>query len=147
MRILAIDLGTKRTGVAVGDDRSGLVSPVAVITAPPGEALLAQLAKTIETHGPDALLLGLPLNMDGSEGPAAGSVRAFGARLAERTRLEVHYQDERLTSFDAEQLLAGSGLTHKRKKELRDALAAAAFLRDWLARRREEHAGDGDPGT
>jgi len=135
MRFLAIDLGDKRTGLAVGDDESRLVSPAGTLEAPlnPGDQLLGRLHKAIDEHGPDALVIGLPLNMDGSEGQRATLVRAFGARVGESVRLPIHYQDERLTSADADWAMARSGLTHKQKKARRDALAAAAILRDFLA--------------
>jgi putative Holliday junction resolvase len=132
MRYLAIDLGQKRTGLAVGDDATGLVSPVAVVEAAPGEEVVRRIEESIEEHQPDAVIVGLPLNMDGSEGDAAKGARGFGAVLAERCHLPVHYQDERLTSFAADQQMARSGRTHKQKKELRDALAAAQILRDFL---------------
>ena len=133
MRYLAVDVGDKRTGLAAGDDVVRLVQPVEVIQVPRGPALLAALARAVERHGPDALVVGLPLNMDGSEGGAAKSVREFGALLAERTRLPVHYQDERLTSFEADERMARSGRTHREKRELRDALAACAILEGFLA--------------
>jgi putative Holliday junction resolvase len=125
--------GDKRTGLAAGDDVVRLVQPVEVIQVPRGPALLDALARAVERHGPDALVVGLPLNMDGSEGGAAKSVREFGALLAERTRLPVHYQDERLTSFEADERMARSGRTHREKRELRDALAACAILEGFLA--------------
>jgi putative Holliday junction resolvase len=133
MRYLAVDVGDKRTGLAAGDDVVRLVQPVEVIQVPRGLALLDALARAVERHGPDALVVGLPLNMDGSEGGAAKSVREFGALLAERTRLPVHYQDERLTSFEADERMARSGRTHREKRELRDALAACAILEGFLA--------------
>jgi putative Holliday junction resolvase len=133
MRYLAVDVGDKRTGLAAGDDVVRLVQPVEVIQVPRGPALLDALARAVERHGPDALVVGLPLNMDGSEGGAARSVREFGALLAERTRLPVHYQDERLTSFEADERMARSGRTHREKRELRDALAACAILEGFLA--------------
>jgi putative Holliday junction resolvase len=133
MRYLAVDVGDKRTGLAAGDDVVRLVQPVEVIQVPRGPALLAALARAVERHGPDALVVGLPLNMDGSEGGAAKSVREFGALLAERTRLPVHYQDERLTSFEADERMARSGRTHREKRALRDALAACAILEGFLA--------------
>ncbi len=132
MRYLAVDLGAKRTGLAAGDDVTRLVQPVEVLQVPRGPALMDALAKAVDRHGPDAIVLGMPLNMDGSEGAAAKDVRAFAAELAARTRLPVHLQDERLTSFEADARMAQSGRTHKQKKELRDALAAAAILEDWL---------------
>lgn len=135
MRYLAIDLGAKRTGLAAGDDVVGLVQPVEVVQIPRGPALLDALARAVDRHGPDALVLGLPLNMDGTEGGATAEVRTFGAALAGRVKLPVHYHDERLSSFEADQRMARSGRTHREKKELRDALAACAILESWLAER------------
>jgi putative Holliday junction resolvase len=135
MRYLAVDLGAKRTGLAAGDDVVGLVQPVEVLSVPRGPALLDALARAVERHGPDALVVGLPLNMDGTEGGATADVRAFGAALAGRVELPVHFHDERLSSFEADQRMARSGRTHREKKELRDALAACAILESWLAER------------
>jgi putative Holliday junction resolvase len=135
MRYLAVDLGAKRTGLAAGDDVVGLVQPVEVLSVPRGPALLDALARAVERHGPDALVIGLPLNMDGTEGGATADVRAFGAALAGRVELPVHFHDERLSSFEADQRMARSGRTHREKKELRDALAACAILESWLAER------------
>ena len=135
MRYLAVDLGAKRTGLAAGDDVVGLVQPVEVLSVPRGPALLDALARAVERHGPDELVVGLPLNMDGTEGGATADVRAFGAALAGRVELPVHFHDERLSSFEADQRMARSGRTHREKKELRDALAACAILESWLAER------------
>jgi putative Holliday junction resolvase len=135
MRYLAVDLGAKRTGLAAGDDVVGLVQPVEVLMVPRGPALLDALARAVERHGPDALVVGLPLYMDGTEGGATADVRAFGAALAGRVELPVHFHDERLSSFEADQRMARSGRTHRETKELRDALAACAILESWLAER------------
>lgn len=134
MRYLAVDVGAKRTGLAAGDDVLRIVQPVEVIEAPCGDALLDALSKAAARHGPDALVVGLPLNMDGTEGGAAAGARAFGARLGARTGLAVHFQDERLSSFEADQRMARSGRTHRGKRALRDALAACAILEAFLAR-------------
>ncbi len=134
MRYLAIDLGDKRTGIAVGDDETGIASPVAGLPIAPGPALVRTILRAIEEHAPDALVLGLPLNMDGSEGTRARRTRAFGAELEAVIDRPLFYQDERLTSYAAEQRLAGSGRTHKQKKKARDALAAAEILEDFLRR-------------
>ncbi|QDU72675.1 Holliday junction resolvase RuvX [Mucisphaera calidilacus] len=131
-RYLAIDPGGKRTGLALGDDLTKLASPLDVIqTASPTERL-RQIRDAIEREQPDELVLGLPLNMDGSEGPAAKAARLFADELREATQLEVHLADERLTSDVADQQMARTGLTHKQKKQLRDALAAATLLQDFL---------------
>ncbi len=151
MRYLAVDLGQKRTGLAVGDALTRLVTPLEVLDIPidraGGAALLDAIAKAAAeqlgaspapTGAPTVgLVFGLPLNMDGTEGPAARSVRAFAARAAARTGLPVHFQDERLSTADADWAMARSGLTRKGKKQRRDALAAAAILRDFIEARAE----------
>ncbi|MFO0827959.1 MAG: Holliday junction resolvase RuvX [Phycisphaerales bacterium] len=151
MRYLAVDLGQKRTGLAVGDDITRLVQPYEVVTAPLGPRLFEALARAIDDIGPDVVVVGLPANMDGTEGPAAAAVRSFGAELARLNRVRVEFQDERLTSFAAEQRLHRSGRTRQEKKELRDALAAAEILRDYLGRgTANDDKGDDDgddPGT
>lgn len=147
MRYLSIDLGGKRTGIAVGDSITGIVTPLAVIEAA-GEALVNALVVSCVQHlGPKGeLVVGLPLNMDGTEGGAAKAVRQFGAVLTERTKLTVHFMDERLSSVQADWEMSQSGLTRGQKKGKRDALAAAAILRDFLARTREGGAGEGRGG-
>lgn len=132
MRYLAIDLGEKRTGLAVGDDESGIVSPVDVIITSGPEERLRQLGVMIQEHEPDALVLGVPFNMDGSAGPMALKAQALGELLTQRFGKPVHEMDERLTSAAADAQMAQSGLTHGQKKARRDALAAAAILRDFL---------------
>lgn len=138
MRYLAIDLGDKRTGLAVGDAITRLATPVDVLEIPidrrAGEDLLDALARAIAEHlGPRGeLVVGLPLNMDDTEGPRATLVRAFAKRVADRTRMPVHFHDERLSSVQADWTMAQSGLTHKQKKQRRDALAAASILQGFL---------------
>ncbi len=135
MRYLAVDLGAKRTGLAAGDDVVRLVQPVEVVQVPRGPALLDALARAVDRHGPDELVVGLPLNMDGTEGAGAKEAREFGALLAARVGIPVRFQDERLSSFEADERMARSGRTHREKRELRDALAACAILESWLAAR------------
>jgi putative Holliday junction resolvase len=131
-RYLAVDVGGKRTGLALGDTLTRMAMPVEVLHVPRGPALLDMIAKAVKAHAPDAIVMGLPLNMDGSEGSAVEQARAFAAEVQARTGLAVHLQDERLTSFEADQRMARTGRTHGEKKELRDAIAAAALLEDFL---------------
>ena len=138
MRFLAIDLGGKRTGLALGDDRTNIASPLSIITTTARHELLRQIQKAVDEQGPDALLLGYALNMDGSEGPMAQKTREFVDELTQATGLKVHLHDERLTSYAAEGKLDQSGLTHGGKKKRRDALAAAALLEDFLAIRAKQ---------
>jgi putative holliday junction resolvase len=153
-RYLAIDLGDKRTGLAVGDDVTQLVSPVGLIELPidrdGGQALLRALAAACEEHlnRGDELVVGLPINMDGSEGPRALLVRQWVQRIAEHTGRKVHACDERETSEEADEQMARTGLTHGQKKQRRDALAAAAILRRFLRDNREnrENRENAPPG-
>ncbi len=132
MRYLAMDLGGKRTGLAVGNDTLRLAQPLEVLHTSNPPELLRQLATVIEDQGPDALVVGLPLNMDGTLGPAAKQAQAFAGQLRQSFHLPVYLFDERLTSYAADQVMSGSGLTHGQKKARRDALAAAALLQDFL---------------
>lgn len=132
MRYLAIDLGDKRTGVAIGDAITGIVTPLDVVNTNSEAERFTRLRDLIEWEGPGALVVGWPLNMDGSVGPAALKCKAFADRLSEATRLPVHLHDERLSSSYADEQMAMSGLTHKQKKARRDAMAAANILRGYF---------------
>ncbi|MCC6580974.1 MAG: Holliday junction resolvase RuvX [Phycisphaeraceae bacterium] len=132
MHYLAIDLGAKRTGLASGDDRSGIATPAGVIVTSSAEERWRQLQQAIKEYEPDALVVGLALNMDGSEGDSAKRTRAFAEELTRRTGLPVHLHDERLTSAAADGAMARTGLTHSQKKARRDALAAMTLLHDFL---------------
>jgi putative Holliday junction resolvase len=142
MRYLAIDLGDKRTGLALGDSELRLATPIEVIQVPighdQGRALMGKVAAAALLHlgdpprSPGEIVVGLPLNMDGSEGPRAMMARRFASHVAQITNRSVHLHDERLTSAAADWSMAMSGLTHKQKKERRDALAAAAMLQSFL---------------
>lgn len=140
MRYLAIDLGDKRTGLAVGDDVTGMVSPAGVIEqpiGPDGAAVRAAILRAVSDHDPGEIVIGLPLNMDGTEGARAKTVRTFGETLREAIDLPVQYHDERLSSVAADARMARSGRTHKQKKRLRDALAAATILEDYIRTRND----------
>jgi len=131
-RYLAVDLGDRRTGLAAGDDETGLVDPLEVLEVPREKGLLEAVLRRVAEHGPDVVVIGLPYNMDGTEGPRAAISRAFGAALAEAAGVRIEYADERLTSFAAEGRLAGRGHTRRQKKKRLDAIAAAELLRDHL---------------
>lgn len=137
MRFIAIDLGDKRTGVALGDDETCLAAPLLTLECPlaqrDGLSLIERLVRAVDdAAGLDAgrvrLVLGLPLNMDGTRGPRAKLAERFAARLASASGLVVMLVDERRTTMDADARLARSGLTHGQKKARRDAIAAAAVL-------------------
>jgi len=145
IRYLAIDLGDRRTGLAVGDTFSNIVSPAGQLEQPiahqQGQLLLAAIAKAVLVHGAHELVVGMPYNMDGTEGPRAKGVRAFAARIAERTAKPVVFADERLTTAAADWEMAGADLTYGKKKAQRDQLAACILLRDYLKARKLEREG------
>ena len=116
----------------MGDDDTKLVSPAGVLEIPRGEALVDAIMKEVAKHEPGAIVIGLPLNMDDTEGDRAKIAREFASDIKKRCELPVHLQDERLTSYAADQRMARSGRTHRQKKQLRDALAAAEILQDFL---------------
>ena len=146
-RFLALDLGDRRTGLALGDSLTNIVSPIGTINVAKGPALLAALKKILEENAPDEIVIGLPLNMDESEGAASKAVREFALQIAQLTNKPIHLHDERLTTFEADSRMAQSGRTHAEKKALRDSLAAAAILEDYLRARSERHSQtDESPG-
>ena len=132
MRYLSIDLGTKRTGLAVGDDITRIVTPAGTIETLNPDQWIHLLKQAISEHQPDALVVGLPLNMDGTEGQPAKDARKRSRQLHDQTGLIVHLMDERLTSESANQMMSRSGLTHRGKKARRDSLAASAILSRFL---------------
>jgi len=132
--VLAIDHGSRRTGFAATD-------PLRIATRPleswsgPGDstALLERVAKLAAEREVATIVVGLPLNMDGSEGPRAAAVRAFLARLSERLPgVEIVAQDERLTTKEAEDLLREAGYDRDELRARRDSWSALVILRDWL---------------
>lgn len=146
-RFLALDLGDRRTGLALGDSLTNIVSPIGTINVAKGPALLVALKKVIEENAPDEIVIGLPLNMDDSEGAASKAVREFALQLAQFTTKPIHLHDERLTTFEADSRMAQSGRTHAEKKALRDSLAATAILEDFLrARAMLDSQGEESPG-
>jgi len=130
MRYLAVDHGEKRTGLAICDKAETMASPLKVLT---GQAeLVSQIVKIARQENIEAIVVGLPLNMDSTEGPRAKSVRDFGAELENAAQIPVIYHDERLSSFDAEKKFAGLDITRKKKKKRLDAVAAASILEAYL---------------
>ena len=130
MRYLAIDYGRKRTGLAICDRDETISSPLAVIEG--RKALLNKIADIVESENVEAIVLGLPLNMDGSAGGQCKLVYQFAEQLKQRLDIGVHFQDERLSTFGAEGHLAAAGLTLEKKRKRLDAVAAAEILQAFL---------------
>ena len=136
MRVMAIDYGDARTGVAVSDPTGTLAGFTAVLPSRDREALLGRLAALAEEHRAEELVVGLPRNMDGTEGPRAALCREFAAALGERTGLTPALWDERRSTIEAHGILHAGGKREKRHKQTVDAVAASLILEGYLARKR-----------
>jgi len=134
MRYLAIDYGSRRTGLAICDADETIASPLQVLQG--SNRLIGRIADIAAAEEVRGLVVGLPLNMDGSEGPQAVKTRAFAERLRGQIQLPVHFQDERLSSFGATEKLNEAGLSKARRKARLDAVAAAEILRAFLDEKR-----------
>jgi len=137
MRTLAIDLGSRRVGFALSDEGGRLATPYEVFEVTSPAQAADRAIRIIEKEDARRIVLGLPLNMDDSVGPAARATIKWGRELADRMKRPVVFVDERLSSFEAEQSLrerkqGGEKLTRKRKKQQLDAIAAAGFLQAFL---------------
>ena len=130
MRYLAIDYGRKRTGLAICDRQEIIASPLAVIDSI--RQLISKIIEVVNRENVDGIVLGLPLNMDGSVGPQAQLVLKFADKLKQHLQIPVHFQDERLTTFSAEKESPGGVGKKKKKQKPLDAVAAAAILQDFL---------------
>ena len=120
MRYLAIDYGNKRTGLAICDESQTIVSPFAVLDT--NNQLAEKITQIINDEAIAAAVIGLPLNMDDTEGPQAKIVRNFAAQLKKRIDIEIHFEDERLSSFGAAEKIAAADFTRKKKKKRLDAI-------------------------
>lgn len=134
MRFLAIDHGEKRTGLAVSDAAGTLANPHSVIETQNESYLMECIARIVGKDSIEGIVVGLPLNMDGSEGPRAKRVRAFAETLSALVSVPIHFHDERLSSYAAQDLFAGLKLTRKDKQKRLDAVAAAHILQSFLDR-------------
>jgi len=130
-RLLALDLGTRRVGVAVSDELRLTVRPLMILQRRSWKHLLSEVTKQIENFGIAGLVVGLPLNMDGSDGPAATEARRLADNFRRSLRVPVYVQDERLTTEEARSLTSDS------TEKLFDAEAAAVILQDFLSAQNE----------
>lgn len=134
-RIIGLDPGSRRIGVAVGETDTGLAFARPALRRTNIATDLASLADLARVEEAELFVVGLPLNMDGSEGPQAAAARAFGARLA-ATACAVDFVDERLTSWQAGEELAAAGRRTTRRSGERDSAAARLILQEYLDARR-----------
>ncbi len=127
-----MDIGDVRIGVAISDPLGISTNGIETHLSRGAEADAAYFAEMASSRGAEKILLGLPLNMDGTEGDRAQKVRDFGALLSEKSGLPVEYEDERLTTVEAEEMLIEAGLTRQERKKVIDKVAAEIILRSYL---------------
>ena len=133
MRVLAIDLGSKRIGTAVSDALGLSARPVETLRRSNAERDIARLKALVEDLDVEAVVVGLPLRMDGSIGDAAAAALRFVEELRAALTVEVFTQDERLTSYEAEQMMIERGLNREERRARSDEFAALLILEDFLA--------------
>lgn len=135
VRALGIDFGTKRIGIAATDFLGLAARPVEVVASTPRDAAADRVAEIARERESTVLVVGMPVNMDGTPHASEPEVRAFARRCEERTGLPVEFVDERLTTVEAERLMREAGKRRRDHKALVDMFSAAVLLRDWLAAR------------
>lgn len=133
MRIMAIDYGDARTGIAISDIMGMLVGKTCVIPSRKPEKTAEEICRLIRENGVERLVMGYPKNMDGSEGPRAELYREFAAYLEDCAQMPVLLWDERRTTVEAHQILSDCNYHGKRRKETVDAVAASLILEGYLA--------------
>jgi len=130
-RVLALDYGTRRVGVAVSDPLGISAQAHSVLDgADPG--LMGNISRLATELGAERIVVGLPLSLDGSEGPAAAAVRRFAAEVGAATGLPIELLDERFTTVSADRVLVEAGLSERRRRGVRDRVAAAVLLQSYL---------------
>jgi putative Holliday junction resolvase len=134
-RLLALDLGQKRVGLAVSDELRMTVRPLAALNRTNWKQLLRQVSDALESFDAQALVIGLPLRMDGTEGEAAQAARRIAHKFELSLKVPVYLQDERLTSLEAEESLRAAGFADDGlRRERVDSESAAIILRDFIER-------------
>lgn len=138
MKILAVDLGRARTGLAICDESELLASPAGVISEHNMERLAQTIASEAEQRAVESIVVGLPRNMDGSEGDSAQNARAFAENLKKLVHVPVELRDERGTTITAHGYLNTTDTRGKKRKAVVDAVAATIILQDYLDYRRNQ---------
>ena len=132
MKVLAVDFGSKRIGLAVGNAQTRVATPLGQIAAQNRSYALAEILKRIGEFGIEHIVVGYPLNMDGSRGPACSTVERFAASLRKRSGLPVVLVDEKLSSFEAEELGKEIEADFRKRKAFLDSMAAQVILQTYF---------------
>jgi len=132
VRVLALDIGEKRVGVAVSDPTARVATPLEVLDATEASRPGGKLQRIIEDYEVETVVVGLPLSMDGTEGPQARRVRETADRMARFLPITIQFVDERLSSVEAKRRMREAGLDERRQRGSVDMVAASIFLQDYL---------------
>ena len=132
MRVLALDIGEVRVGIAVSDPTGRVASPVTVLPAQEVLAHAVTFRRVLEDWEPELLVCGLPRTLAGEEGPQAGRVRAQAEKIARSCGLPLEFADELLSSAEAKRILKEQGLSERAMRGKVDSVAAGLFLQSWL---------------
>jgi len=132
MRVLGIDYGTVRLGVAVSDELGMIATGRESITVRSMTDAVARAAEAVKTYEATRVVVGLPLHMDGNSSPMSEAARAFAAKLGDEVHLPIEMWDERLTSQEAERVLIEADVSRRKRKRVIDKMAAQAILQSWL---------------
>ncbi len=132
MIVLSVDLGKARTGLAISDITETLASPLAQISEKNPEVLLEKVSNVVLARGVDLIVVGLPKNMDGTEGESANYARDFAAKLKKKTGIIVRMQDERGTTITAHNYLNATNTRGFKRKSVVDSVAATIILQNYL---------------
>jgi putative Holliday junction resolvase len=136
MRILAVDPGSRRVGLALSDPTGTIASPLATVPAEPSSSLPARLARIARDAEAERIVVGLPIRMDGTHGPEAAAAQRLASALRHSSGLPVEVVDERLTTAQAERAMIADGMRRERRKQAVDRVAATLLLQAHLDRLR-----------
>ncbi len=131
-RCLSLDVGERRIGVAVSDPSGIVARPLTTIQRSSRAADFQEILQIVEEHEVERVIVGLPLSLDGNEGPQARRTRRYSQALAETLSVPIEYWDERFSSARAAEILSEKGLRHRRARKAIDATAAAVILQSFL---------------
>ncbi len=145
MTVIAIDVGTVRVGVASTDESETIASPLATLSRKREQQLWQRLGDEVAQRSVETVVVGLPKNLDGSEGDAARAARDFGSDVANRFKVAVEYWDERFTSVAAERALLEADVKRAKRRQVTDEVAACILLQSWLEARTQRTSGTNPP--
>jgi putative Holliday junction resolvase len=141
LRILAIDPGSKRVGVALSDPTETIAQPLATLQTEPEATLASRVAETARSHEAERIIVGLPLRLDGTRGPEAAAAQRLAAAIRHASGLPVEMVDERLTTAAADRALIAGGVKRERRRQGIDRVAATMLLQGHLDQRRRQKPG------